>query len=72
MVAEIGPCILCRAVDGQGKWQVCPDCRRKLIENSARRQATMRPTYCVGCNRLRPIAGEVYCPRCKRRFSFAR
>ena len=64
-------CILCQNGEGRGNWQLCPRCRAEIADRSARRQAAMAPSYCMGCltpKQTLPAAGEIYCPHCRRRF----
>ena len=67
-----GTCLICHQEPGKGLWSLCPACRRRLQDASVRRLARLAPGCCIACREPRrspPVPGEIYCRRCRERFS---
>ena len=67
-MATADPCIVCREAPAEGRWELCSGCRSELADLARREQAAMRPEWCMGCCRRRPVPGGIYCSTCAHRF----
>jgi uncharacterized protein YbaR (Trm112 family) len=64
-------CCLCESAKPTGRWELCPECKARMVERHNQAVALMTPDYCMGCfapRRQPPVAGSIYCPRCQRRY----
>ncbi|MBU4270387.1 MAG: hypothetical protein KKA28_00740 [Planctomycetes bacterium] len=71
-IPTVSTCIICRQVEGKGRWRLCPGCRSRLAERTVVFIATARPSRCYGCSLPRPphsTSTGVYCRFCRARFS---
>jgi hypothetical protein len=73
MVVDSRVCIVCGKFGASGKWGLCPTCRRRLIEESAKRRSAMVSEVCLGCNRRlrQPGPGRLYCVDCRNKWGIA-
>ena len=72
LAADARLCVMCHEAQGQGKWGVCPECRRRIVEGqAARERARPAPTQCVCCHTkfINPRRGQSLCPSCLWRFN---